>query len=126
MIALNPNAPFNVQLEQDRGEPKTIFICCQWTLDRERKIKEAFDVGRYEGVIETLRQSLRGWRHMKDGEGRDIAFDADKEGMPTDATLERIPFWAKSALSTKIADVNGITPPEVGKSAPSQEGDSEK
>mgnify|MGYP000028180276 FL=1 len=121
MILLDPKRTFELKLDR---APGVVWICRGWTLERERKVRDAFTTGdRMDGVNEAVRQTLVATRGIEGGDLRPNGATHHDPTPLTDDELASIPFWIRTELAARIARENGISEPEtVGKSEPSLEG----
>ena len=84
LIAINPEHVFEYSLEQDKSEDKTIFILgvidslTRAYIDDVNSIKSedgtVSDSAVHNKYIQFVKFGLRGWRNLKDKDGKEIEF----------------------------------------------------
>lgn len=108
-MAITPVSPDEVtryvtSAEREREEPDpTVFLIRTVDLKTERKMNELARSGGLDNAA-VLRLGLAGWENF------DAAFEKTDDGLPTDETLEKIPFGVRSELTAAILDANTIGP----------------
>ena len=126
-IALDPKATFEYVLEDDRKLPleeQTTFTLRGLTVAEEAKVADSmisstpgadeltFRSGTHQLTV--LRQGLRGWANLLDGNGKAVSFEKERAhpSFVTDACLDRLLPIHRTELVSAILDRGSISEEE--------------
>lgn len=125
VIAADPRIPFDYILGIDRKKPRqeqTVFKLKILSPTEEAEIQDSgismvkeqefkFNLGKKK--IQILKAGLVGWNNFKDRDGKDVLFNTDKNGEPTDESLSRLrPEW-RTELANAITEQNTMSEEEI-------------
>ncbi len=117
-IALDPQRTVLYTLKAERaGLDPTVFALRSLTHRQRAEVEDvvlAHEPGRVvtrvaEARRLRLRYGLTGWSKFRDASGADVKFEADKDGRPTEAALDRLDDETSGELADAIHELSTVT-----------------
>lgn len=117
MIALSVREEWDYVLEEDRGaEAPTVFRLRPLTLLQRIEVEDLIGGslrgrGYPSGTVnaKVLRAGLAGWKDLRDGNGSEVRFVAERGGQIRDDLLERLPSPVCMELASEILTHSTLT-----------------
>jgi len=108
MIALSAREEWDFKLIEEREiDNPTVFVLRPLTLRARSEIEDLMrgdfkDVPMGTWKVKVLKAGLAGWRNLRDAGGREVACVFDRNGIPQDDTLARLPSQVQMELALEI------------------------
>lgn len=131
LVAININDVKEYSLMEDTADDKTVFLIGvidsltrsyidDSHLQRfgERKDMELNDVDLHDKYVQFVRFGLKGWRNMKDADGKDVEYKSEEKIFPrigkrivaSDETLQKLDLKWMIEIGLEIVSRNRLTP----------------
>jgi hypothetical protein len=123
MIVVDPRTITEYVVESERALPvaeQSVFLLGVLTVGDEQHLVEQaeLDTRGHSFALGVLRCGLKGWRNVCYSDGKEVPFEKDAAGRPTDVTLSHLPSSVRIELRDEVLRRARLSESDKEKPAP--------